>query len=235
MRVEIVKVLQHGLAVVSLGVVHLTAIRAAHLGPRRRAGHAHLIQERLVVGRPGPHRQLRNRHDLLRVIKRVETLRLPHAVRDQLNRTLEPEPPRPHRQTLQRGPTPLQAIPQKPHHLLGIMGRNVRAETSANANTAIDHEQRHDRKIRLGLHNQPVVVNVFQDRRILLAQNGIYDVLQMGMDIPAGCRVLAALKTRAELALGCEQIDVVRPHELLGHGSDRPRQRRLTVVVGRVL
>ena len=148
---------------------------------------------------------------------------------------LESQPPGPQCDIVQRLAPSSQPVLQQTDDLLWVVGWNVRAESGADANAAVDNEERHDRIVRLWLHQNTVIIQILQNARVLLAEQVVRDGLQVGVDVPGAGRILAAQQTSAELPNGLQQVDIVGTDECLCHAGDGRSQRCLTVVIGRVL
>jgi hypothetical protein len=79
---------------------------------------------------------------------------------------------------------------------------NICAESRANANTAIDSEQRDNREIGIRLYHQTVIFNILKNGMVLLFKDFLYNGLQVSMDITRRGCVFSTEKTRAKLPNG---------------------------------
>lgn len=68
-----------------------------------------------------------------------------------------------------------------------------------------------------------------------LGEDGPGDSIEIGEDVSGRCVIFSSLVSRAELAVGHEEIDVIAAYERLRHVDDGHGQGHFAVVVGRVL
>ena len=118
---------------------------------------------------------------------------------------------------------------------LRIARRNVRRVASTDTTRTVHQQHRQHRCIPLRLHRKPIIIAVLQHIEVVHREQLANARLQIGVDITGRRRILTALNAGTELSLRNQPRDIVGSHEVLRHSHDGLIQRRLTVVVPRVL
>ena len=128
----------------------------------------------------------------------------------------------------------LQPRPDVLDDILRVEARDARAEARANALGAVDEQHGDDRRIILRLDRRAVVVQVVQHGEVGVREERARDRRQVREDV-TGRGMVAAVKPRAELAVGHKEVHVVGAYKVLRHVDDGAAQTGLAVVVARVL
>ena len=194
-----------------------------------------LVEKDLVHLCPSPHREFVNGNGLLVFVERIGALGAPGRGVDALLDTLEAKPPGVEVPVGERRQLSREATAHQGHNVGRIVGRNVRGKARADADTAVEGNQRHDGQIILGLYEVPVIVDGLEENLVLLAKENVHQGVQLRVNIPRARRILAAQESAAELSNGLEEADIVGADKGLGHADNSRIERGLAVVVGGVL
>ena len=147
------------------------------------------------------------------------------------DRAVEAAVPRRHRQRR----VVVHHPPQVLHDLARVVVRHRRRPAGADPLGAVDEHHRQDRQVPLRLDLLAVVLEVLEEGVVVRVEDQPRERGELGEDVPRRRRVLAAEQARAELARRVEERVVVRSDVGLRHPDDRAGERRLAVVVRRVL
>mmetsp|Transcript_32833 Transcript_32833/g.88944 ORF Transcript_32833/g.88944 Transcript_32833/m.88944 type:complete len:342 (-) Transcript_32833:813-1838(-) len=131
-------------------------------------------------------------------------------------------------------PSPEQAA-DVPYEFARAVVGDVRAPADPNAISAVDEHIGYDRAVPLGLDGQPLLVEVLEHGVVVNMEDCTCGRLQARVDVARGGVVLAALQSRAKLPGWHQQVQIVGPNKVLRKVDDGVLQRRLAVVVGRLL
>mmetsp|Transcript_18175 Transcript_18175/g.31716 ORF Transcript_18175/g.31716 Transcript_18175/m.31716 type:complete len:202 (-) Transcript_18175:1214-1819(-) len=118
----------------------------------------------------------------------------------------------------------LQPPPQIVDDVSGVEVRYRGAPARANALHAVDQDHGDDGAVPPGLDRHAVLVQKVQDLVVRGREDGPGDRGQAGVDVTRRGRILASLEPGTELALWDQEVDVVGPHEVLGHAHDGLRE-----------
>lgn len=188
-----------------------------------------LLQRLAEVCRPRPDRKLT--HDILILLLAEHT---PHTAILR-HGSLESTHPRLKRCLLESRRIPSQPRTNRRLENLRIARRHECRVTRTNATRAIHEKHRKHRSLELRLHENAVVVAILEDAEVV-SRHELLDLgLEIGVNVARARRILAALKTGTKLSLRNEPRKIVAAHEVLRHTDDRLIERRLTVVVTRML
>mmetsp|Transcript_53685 Transcript_53685/g.174598 ORF Transcript_53685/g.174598 Transcript_53685/m.174598 type:complete len:732 (+) Transcript_53685:776-2971(+) len=201
-----------------------------HLDLRRLvAAREHGVKELLVVLCPLAHRQLLDLKAVVCLV--VLAPRIIRALAQRLDGARESAVPGFHGLHLLLGDPEAQVF----NDGQGVVVRDVRAPTCADAGGSVHEHHRDDGHIPMRLNALSIFLQVGQHGVIKRGEDEPGPRHQPRVDVPGACVVAAALRAGAELARRGQQVDVVRAYEVLRHRDDGARQGGLSVVVGAVL
>ena len=111
------------------------------------------------------------------------------------------------------------------------MVEDVGAPAGADARGAVDENERQNGEEMHRLDGNALFLLGGEKCVILAAEKETRHRRETGVDVPRGGAVFAAEETRAELAVGLEEIEVVCADEILRHRHNRLVERLFAVVI----